>query len=71
MLKYRENEVFMMETYMNFLERINKFETKELCFYENTFKPNKSLNDKFYVNKTFKNFYGDTVVFDLNVEQKI
>lgn len=60
----------MMETYINFLERINKFETKELCFYENTFKPNKSLNDKFYVDKSFKNFYGDTVVFDLNVEQK-
>lgn len=62
--------MFILESYNDFLERVNKFEIRELSFYSNTFNPNTSLNDKFYTDKTFKKFYGDTVVFDLDTKQK-
>ncbi len=55
-----------METYQEFLDRINSFEKKEITFDNKYFKGNPSIKHKVDANNTFKNFYGDTIVFALS-----
>lgn len=55
-----------METYREFLNRINSFEKKSWSFAPGNFKGNPSLEKKVHPNNTFRPFYGDTVVFDLD-----
>lgn len=55
-----------METYGEFLSRINSFEVKEPNFGNEYFDVNPSLAHKVDGFNRFKNFYGDTVVFDFN-----
>jgi len=55
-----------METYREFLNRIDSFEKKSWSFAPGDFKGNPSLEKKVHSNNTFRPFYGDTVVFDLD-----
>lgn len=55
-----------METYAAFLERVSQFEQAELSIPEQEFLPNPSIKAKVKADNTFSNFYGDTVVFDLD-----
>ena len=59
-----------METYQEFLNRIDGFEHPELYLGENAFTPNPSVWKKVQENQQFSPFYGDTVVFDLSAEEK-
>ena len=59
-----------METYQEFLNRINSFQKSKLEFYCDHFKPSLSVESKVNKDNSFKNFYGDTVVFDLDSEIK-
>ncbi len=54
-----------METYSDFLERINKFEKPELDISESDFHPHAELGAKCCADGSFRKFYGDTVVFGL------
>ena len=58
------------ETYEDFLDRINSFEKSEIDFGNNFFNVNPSLKNKVDEKNGFKNFYGDTVVFDLDKSTK-
>ncbi|MCH5162667.1 MAG: hypothetical protein J1G38_04175 [Clostridiales bacterium] len=58
-----------METYRQFLDRINAFQKKELRFC-GKFACNPSLALKVNDDNTFKAFYGDTVVFALDKATK-
>ncbi|MDE5590805.1 MAG: hypothetical protein K2J60_16995 [Acetatifactor sp.] len=66
-----------METYQEFLDRINSFEKKELSYGldcgNEYFKGNSSISFKVDKNNTFRNFYGDTIVFALDdvVKEKL
>ena len=62
-----------METYQDFLDRINSFEKKEINFGSTYFKGNPSISQKVDQDNTFRNFYGDTIVFGLEdgVKEKI
>lgn len=55
-----------METYSEFLDRINSFEKQKIDFGNKYFVGNPSISQKVDKNNTFKNFYGDTVVFTLD-----
>jgi len=55
-----------METYREFLNRIHSFEYQKWSFGTGYFKGNPSLEKKVHPNNTFRPFYGDTVVFDLD-----
>jgi len=55
-----------METYKEFLDRINSFEKKEVSFGEADFGANPSLAKKVAEDNTFRGFYGDTIVFNLD-----
>ena len=59
-----------METYQEFLNRINSFQKSKLEFYCDHFKPSLSVESKVNKDNSFKNFYGDAVVFDLDSEIK-
>jgi len=59
-----------METYKEFLDRIYSFETKEWSFELGDFKGNQSLIKKVKPDNSFRDFYGDTVVFHLNTEDQ-
>ena len=59
-----------METYREFLDRINSFEKKRPEFGVAPFTVNPSLAQKVDNANRFKRFYGDTVVFDLDDEVK-
>lgn len=59
-----------METYQEFLDRINSFEKKELSFGNEYFKGNPSILQKVDQNNRFRDFYGDTVVFSLEDQVK-
>lgn len=64
-----------METYQEFLDRIHSFEKEELNYgLENAknsyFKGNPSISQKVNNDNTFKNFYGDTIVFALDTITK-
>lgn len=54
-----------METYKEFSDRINSFQKKELDLGGNDFAVSQSVALKVNADNTFKDFYGDTVVFDL------
>lgn len=58
-----------METYQEFVNRINSFEKKELVLGER-FECNPSLPKKVNEDNSFRNFYGDTVVFALSDDVK-
>ena len=55
-----------METYGQFLDRISSFEKKETDFGNGYVGTNTSLTLKVDENNQFKDFYGDTVVFNLD-----
>lgn len=55
-----------METFREFLDRINSFEKKVITFDNENFKCNPSLMQKVDKNNAFRNFYGDTVVFTID-----
>lgn len=55
-----------METYREFLDRINAFEKKEINFGNKFFKGNPSISNKVGKDNVFSDFYGDTIVFALN-----
>lgn len=59
-----------METYQEFLDRISSFETKKINYGEKYFKGNPSISQKVDKENKFKNFYGDTVVFELDSKIK-
>lgn len=55
-----------MESYNEFLNRINSFQKRVCELGEGDFMVNPSLKNKVDKNNCFKPFYGDTVVFDLD-----
>lgn len=55
-----------MESYNEFLTRINEFEKPELNLGKGNFMVNPSLKNKVDSNNKLKPFFGDTVVFDLD-----
>ena len=55
-----------METYKEFLDRINTFEKKDVSFGDTDFCVNPSLVKKVDEDNAFRTFYGDTIVFDLD-----
>ena len=59
-----------METYEEFLARINSFETGELCFESDEFKGTPSLKKKLNQDNTFRDFFGDTIAFGLDKKVK-
>lgn len=62
-----------METYQEFLDRINSFEKREINYGNKFFKGNPSISQKVGKDNLFKNFYGDTIVFSLDdvVKEKL
>lgn len=54
-----------METYKEFLDRINSFEKSEIDLGDDYFKGNPSIALKVNEDNSFRPFYGDTVVFNL------
>lgn len=59
-----------METYQEFLSRINSFEKPEVSFGAEDFVPSTSVVQKVNEENGFSNFYGDTVVFELDSHTK-
>ena len=59
-----------METYSEFMDRINSFAVPELGINEHNFTPSESVKQKVERNGTFKRFYGDTTIFDLTEEER-
>ena len=58
-----------METYKDFLERIS-YQQPELLIGEGDFKPDKRVYEKVNPDNSFKPFFGDTVVFELDSSTK-
>lgn len=63
-------EMGCMESYNEFLERVFSFETETMSFGGGDFRTNPSVYKKVADNRQFINFYGDTVVFDLEDDIK-
>lgn len=59
-----------METYAEFLNRINSFEKSEVYYGNEYFYGNPSIVQKVDMDNKFKPFYGDTVVFNLDDNTK-
>lgn len=59
-----------MESYKEFLDRINSFETPELLMDDGDFTPSKSVPRKVRPDNTYSEFYGDTTVFDVTADTK-
>ena len=55
-----------MESYRDFLDRINSFEKRDVSFGNDYFMGNPSISQKVDKNNRFQSFYGDTIVFNLN-----
>lgn len=55
-----------METYRDFLNRINSFEKKEMFLGDGYFMSSPSISQKVDKNNRFQPFYGDTIVFNLD-----
>ncbi|MDE6924970.1 MAG: hypothetical protein K2P59_06870 [Acetatifactor sp.] len=55
-----------METYPEFLVRIDSFEQKEIHYGNSYFKGNPSIAQKVDRDNSFRDFYGDTIVFVLD-----
>lgn len=60
-----------MESYEQFLERINSFEKLDFSLNEEIFIPDFSIYSKVNTNNEFCRFYGDTTVFDLDYKSKV
>ena len=58
-----------MESYQDFLKRI-EYQKSEFDVENTYFKPNERVYEKVRDDNHFKDFYGDTVVFDLDEETK-
>ena len=58
-----------METYKDFLARIS-YQQPELLLEEGDFKPDKRVYEKVNPDNSFKPFFGDTVVFELDSSTK-
>lgn len=58
-----------MESFRTFMERISSFELPVMSLDKN-FMPAKSLHAKTESDGSFKRFYGDTIVFDLEDSEK-
>ena len=59
-----------METFNEFLDRINSFEKLNFSLEQKFFTPDSSIKSKVNEKNEFENFYGDTVVFDLDEKNK-
>ena len=59
-----------MESYEQFLDRINSFEKLDFSLNKEYFIPDPSIYSKVNSNNEFRKFYGDTTVFDLDEESK-
>lgn len=59
-----------METYSDFLDRINSFQKSEVDYGNEYFLGNPSIALKVNKDNEFRAFYGDTVVFNLDNETK-
>jgi 2'-5' RNA ligase len=59
-----------METYREFLDRINLFQKSEIDFGNEYFSGNPSIAQKVNKENVFRAFYGDTVVFNLDDSTK-
>ena len=59
-----------METYREFLDRINSFQKSEIDFGNEYFSGNPSITQKVNKENVFRAFYGDTVVFNLDDSTK-
>ncbi|MBQ8591517.1 MAG: hypothetical protein IJ485_02040 [Lachnospiraceae bacterium] len=59
-----------MENYIDFLERIHSFEKKEADFGKDYFHVSPAVVSKVGTDNQYKEFYGDTVVFDLDADTK-
>lgn len=59
-----------METFNEFLSRINGFEKLNFSLEQKYFTPDSSIKSKVNKKNEFENFYGDTVVFDLDKKTK-
>ena len=68
--KWDSQEEYGMETYREFLNRINSFERRELVLESQFFLPNRSVLVKVDESNHFSGFYGDTVVFGLDHDTK-
>lgn len=55
-----------MESYKDFLDRINSFEKREVCFGNDYFGASASIPLKVDKDNRFRTFYGDTIVFNLD-----
>lgn len=55
-----------METYQEFLNRIHSFEKSDIYYGNDYFFGNSKIAEKVNRDNTFKDFYGDTIVFDLD-----
>lgn len=69
---YREDRGLLrrMETYQEFLDRIESFEKRECQLDHSYFNTNPSLAQKVDRDNTFCAFYGDTIVFALDAAVK-
>ena len=59
-----------MESFQDFLNRINSFEKRELALGEGYFQRSGTIPLKVDENNEFRSFYGDTVVFNLSDDAK-
>ena len=55
-----------MENYKEFLLRVGEFQLPDLDLGKNYFRGRASLSDKIDANNRLKDFFGDTVVFELD-----
>lgn len=69
LVPFAERRIIIMENYNNFLNRIS-YQQTELQIGEGFFKPDNRVYEKVNPDNTFKPFYGDTVVFDLDCHTK-
>lgn len=60
----------MKESYQDFIKRISVFEKRDLDLGKSYFKGKPSLKNKIDENNRLKDFFGDTVVFDLDKKNK-
>ena len=56
-----------MENYEKFLSRVNEFETPDFRIDQHSFKPSNSVLQKIDAENHFCKFYGDTIIFDLDL----
>ncbi|MCH5269532.1 MAG: hypothetical protein J1E83_02170 [Lachnospiraceae bacterium] len=60
-----------METYQEFLDRIHSFEKEDIYYGSDCFSGNSKIAEKVNRDNSFKDFYGDTIVFNLDDITKV